>query len=46
MITKVSYPQRINWINYKNYCYRNGLCEGNFNNLKLFMERNIKNDRT
>lgn len=28
----------INWLMYKQYCWRNGLSEGQFKNLKTFIE--------
>lgn len=28
----------INWLMYKQYCWRNGLAEGQFKNLKTFIE--------
>ena len=28
----------INWLMYKQYCWRNGLAEGQFKNLKKFIE--------
>ena len=28
----------INWLMYKQYCWKNGLSEGQFKNLKLFIE--------
>lgn len=28
----------INWLMYKQYCWRNGLSEGQFKNLKSFIE--------
>lgn len=30
----------VKWIRYKLYCYNNGLSEGNFTNLKNFIENN------
>lgn len=33
--------QGINWTNYNLYCYRNGLNNGNFKNLKRWIETNL-----
>lgn len=39
MLNKIKYPYRMNWRNYKLFCYRNGLAEGDYNNLKKYIER-------
>lgn len=38
MTIKVRILQGINWTNYNLYCYKNGLANGDFKNLKSFIE--------
>lgn len=38
MINKVSYPMQINWILYKQHCWRTGEVEGNFKTLRNYMK--------
>lgn len=35
---KIKILQGINWTNYKLFCYKYGLAEGNFKNLKKWVE--------
>lgn len=35
---KVQGIKAINWLMYKQYCWRNGLSEGQYKNFKLYME--------
>lgn len=37
MLIKVKTLQGINWLNYRYYCERNGLADGNFKNFKKYM---------
>ena len=38
-LENIKMPYRQNWIFYKQFCYRNGLAEGNYKNFYKFLNQ-------